>query len=141
MSRYRCWVFTLNNHSEEEVEQLHIIFSDLCKDFAAQEEIGKLTGTPHIQGFLYFNNAKSYTAVQHLIPRAHIEVAKKIIAAKRYCLKSDTRDGRRWQKEKTQWIKPNPAAEVIEREIQATQERLTRSWFDSWWTAVMKHGW
>lgn len=95
MSRYRCWCFTLNNYTEDEVTHLLNIFDTLCKDYAAQEEISQ-TGTPHIQGYLYFNNNRTFTAVRALLPRAHVERARKAIAAKKYCIKNATHVGRRW---------------------------------------------
>lgn len=104
--RCRCWCFTLNNYSEDEVTQLHTTF-ELCADFAAQEEISK-EGTPHIQGYLYFKDAKTFTCVKALIPRAHIETARKAVAARIYCLKKRSRNGRQWSKQApvNKWVKP-----------------------------------
>ncbi len=96
MSRSRCWCFTLNNYSKEELTHLHNVFKNLCDDFAAQEETGE-TGTPHIQGYLYFKEAKTFNNITKLIPRAHVEKARKAIAAKQYCLKAATRTGDQWQ--------------------------------------------
>ncbi len=108
MKRSRCWVFTLNNPTEKDVAQMHTIFQNLCTDFAAQEELGVRDLTPHIQGYLYFKNARTFMNMKKLLPRAHIEVARKAIAARQYCLKKDTRCGRQWTpfNVQNQWVKP-----------------------------------
>ena len=67
--RSRRWSFTINNHTEEEVEEIkkmpykYIILGD---------EIGK-EKTRHIQGYVEFENAKSFTRIKKYLPRAHIE--------------------------------------------------------------------
>ncbi len=107
---HRCYGFTLNNHTEQEVAQLHAIYLNLCKDFAAQEEIGEL-GTPHIQGYVCFKDCKTLSAVIKLLPRrcAKIQGLRKAIAMKTYCLKNDTHVGRRWTPKGIidKWVKPN----------------------------------
>ncbi len=106
--RSRCWCFTLNNHTEDEVTHLHTNIFEACIDFAAQEEMSR-SGTPHIQGYLHFQHAKSKGFMRASMPRAHFERARKWQAAKAYCLKTKTRDGRRWEKNKhhaNAWSKP-----------------------------------
>ncbi len=94
--RSRCWSLTINNHTEDDVAQLHTVFN-LCDDFACQEEVGK-SGTPHVQGYIYFKNGKTDKVVRGLIPRGHWERARKRMALKMYCSKEKTRTGRQWRK-------------------------------------------
>lgn len=45
-------------------------------------------GTKHLQGYLYYDNARSFASVKKLIPKAHIEAAKGSPAQnKEYCTK------------------------------------------------------
>lgn len=75
--RSRGWCWTLNNYSEEEYEMLthptQSIFQN-CK-WIVGKEIGK-QGTPHLQGYFYFNNAVNFKTIKEYIPKAHIEKAK-----------------------------------------------------------------
>ncbi len=135
MSRYRCWCFTLNNPSEEEVTQLLTVFEKLCADFAAQEELGVRNKTPHIQGYLYFKNNKTHSAVQKLIPRGYIRKARKAIAARQYCLKADTRNGRQWFPKKEPIWKP-PTGDDILRKAQEKYNTWAR---ESWIKILLAH--
>jgi len=73
MSKSRGYVFTLNNYTNEEYEslrdwkQVHYLI--------AGKEVGE-QGTPHIQGYVLWDNARHFTAMQKLLPRAHWEKAK-----------------------------------------------------------------
>lgn len=46
-----------------------------------------LSGTPHLQGFVAFKEAKSLSSVIKLMPGCHIEVAKTVEKAIEYCKK------------------------------------------------------
>lgn len=83
MSRSRNYCFTLNNYSD--VDFLHSI---KCRYLIAGREVGE-NGTPHLQGFISFENAKSFAVVKKLLPGAHIEKANTIRAAIEYCRKED----------------------------------------------------
>ena len=39
------------------------------------EEIAPTTGTPHLQGYVYFHNARQHRAVTRLLPRAVVQPA------------------------------------------------------------------
>nr|UOF82344.1 rep protein [Cressdnaviricota sp.] len=67
--RYRAWCFTVNNYSEDEYKQIQSIE---CRYLIIGKEVG-LQGTPHLQGYIYFNNGKTRGSVSTLIPRAHLE--------------------------------------------------------------------
>lgn len=68
--RTRGFCYTLNNYTEEELVALRALD---CKYHVMGYEVGPECGTPHIQGYIYFNNKKSFKQVKELIPRAHIE--------------------------------------------------------------------
>lgn len=72
MSRTRAWTFTLNNYSFDElVSLIEVPFRYLCFGF----EVGA-NNTPHLQGYVYFDDAKTFTSVKQYIPRAHLEVSR-----------------------------------------------------------------
>lgn len=69
-SRVRGWCFTLNNYTGADVQNLrgvaatYIVFG---------KEVGE-SGTPHLQGFVYFANARSLAGLKaHVHPTAHFE--------------------------------------------------------------------
>jgi len=70
--RGRSWVFTLNNYTEDDITSLkslavvYLIFG---------KEVGE-SGTPHLQGYVYYLNKKSHKQVCKDIPRAFVEFAK-----------------------------------------------------------------
>lgn len=72
MSQSKNWCWTLNNYTEAELES---IASIECRYVVYGKEVGQ-EGTPHLQGFIVFNNNKRLGAVKKLIPRAHWEPAK-----------------------------------------------------------------
>lgn len=74
-TRARSYCFTLNNPSAEERDSLSSIS---CKFIAYGNELAPETGTPHLQGFVTFQNQKAFSAVKKLpgFARAHLEVMK-----------------------------------------------------------------
>lgn len=88
-TRSRSWVFTINNYSIEELEELKEYFlSDTKTQFVLGEEVGK-NETPHIQGCVKFKNARTFEQMKKLIKRAHIEVCKNYNASAKYCKKDN----------------------------------------------------
>ena len=61
--RKRPWVFTLNNYTDEEVQSL-LDMTDQTERIFVGYEIAPTTGTPHLQGYVYFKNAKTMSAVK-----------------------------------------------------------------------------
>lgn len=69
MSRQRNFVFTYNNYPDTKlVDELE------CKYIGYSKEIAPNTGTPHLQGYITFSNAKTVSAVRNLLPGCHVEV-------------------------------------------------------------------
>lgn len=79
-ARSRQVVFTLNNYTSDEERDMFEAFSSLSNNIrfcGVGREIGE-SGTPHFQGFIYFDNPKTFSAA-HKIPglnRAHFEPVK-----------------------------------------------------------------
>jgi len=87
-TRSRGWCITLNNYTEEDIgrlDELSTISMYLCYG----KEVAPSTGTPHLQGYIYFENAKSFATLLKLLPKgSHIEVAKgNALENKAYCEK------------------------------------------------------
>lgn len=85
MSRTRNWVFTINNFSDVEQEACQKLE---CSYIVVGTEVGA-SGTPHLQGYVEFANAKTMTAVKKLLGgRAHLEPRKGTpLQASDYCKK------------------------------------------------------
>lgn len=85
----RKWVFTLNNYTEEEFTKIKEFGEKNCKYFIVGKEIGE-SGTPHLQGYMRFANARSFASMKKTIPKAHIEIAFGTdIENQKYCSKDN----------------------------------------------------
>jgi hypothetical protein len=76
MSRSRNFVFTHNNWTEESRAAISALD---CKYMAFGREVAPSTGTPHLQGFIVFQNARSLEAVRNMFSglcQSHVEVMK-----------------------------------------------------------------
>lgn len=79
----KTWCFTLNNFTEEDVQNLRkISFSRLVFG----RELSK-TGTPHLQGYVTLQTPQRLSGMKRLIPRAHFEIARSTEASIKYCKK------------------------------------------------------
>ena len=78
-------MYTLNNWNEQDCERLQAVE---CTYLVYGKEVGE-EGTPHLQGFVYFKNKKSFKQVKQLLgERCHIEAMKGSAAqAAAYCKK------------------------------------------------------
>ncbi|GAC77753.1 replication protein, partial [uncultured marine virus] len=85
-SRGRGWCFTINNPSEEPISFTGATY------YVYQLEKGE-SGTPHIQGYVYYAKTRRFGAVRAEMPAGcHVELARGSPASNRaYCTKDDGR--------------------------------------------------
>lgn len=84
--RSRGWCFTWNNYPLNYAETLDAIE---CQYIVAGREIGD-SGTPHLQGYVYFRNPLRATTLHGLLPGSHVEKTRGTpIQADEYCRKED----------------------------------------------------
>jgi len=76
-SQHRRWCFTLNNYGENDVDKLTREFTRVSAvKWVFSKEVGD-SGTPHLQGYVEFRNAKTLQGVKNIISqRAHVERAR-----------------------------------------------------------------
>jgi hypothetical protein len=87
MSRSRAYCFTINNYDDDDVSQCEALASESVYLIVGVEK-GEKNDTPHLQGYVYFQNSRLFSSIKKKLPRAHIEVAKGApIDSKRYCSK------------------------------------------------------
>ncbi len=94
-TRSRSWVFTFNNYTENDIVSLLTQFTQ-ANLFIFQEEIGGKNNTPHLQGVVKWNNARTFKSMKKLNNKIHWEKCKNIKASVIYCSKEDTRNGKQW---------------------------------------------
>jgi len=69
MTRNRNFCFTFNNYPDTSlVDNLN------CKYIAYSKEVAPSTGTPHLQGFISFDNAKTIQQARKLLPGCHVTI-------------------------------------------------------------------
>lgn len=73
--RARAWTLTINNYEENIFDTLKQLIIDKCQNYIFGKEVGE-KGTPHIQGYVSFKNARTFASMKKLFPKAHIEKAK-----------------------------------------------------------------
>jgi len=66
----RNWIFTLNNYTDNDIEELKKIE---CRCIIFGKEIAPLTLTPHLQGCIVFNTIKSFKQVKLLNDKCRFE--------------------------------------------------------------------
>nr|QTE03352.1 MAG: replication-associated protein [Emberiza rustica CRESS-DNA-virus sp.] len=72
--RARGWVIVINNYTEDDKERVaHVMKTAVYAAHAY--EVGEECGTPHIQMYAYYANARSMSSMSKLLPRAHLIVA------------------------------------------------------------------
>lgn len=86
--KYRAWVFTLNNYNDEDERHIQNTIGTLARYVVYGREIAPETGTPHLQGYIYFTNQRQRKSVARLLPRARLDVANGTpLQNKQYCTK------------------------------------------------------
>jgi len=69
MSRNRNFCFTFNNYPDTS-----LVDNLVCKYIAYSKEVAPTTGTPHLQGYVSFANAKTVDQVRRIMPGCHISI-------------------------------------------------------------------
>ena len=69
----RDYCFTINNYTDDQLEFLRTY---KCQYIVIGKEIAPTTKTPHIQGYVYFKNPRSFEAVRKELWNNHIEATK-----------------------------------------------------------------
>jgi hypothetical protein len=87
-SRGRRWVFTLNNYTADDENRLNSLHDGIAKYLVYGRETAA-TGTPHLQGFIIFNDSRRFNNVRETLgSRCHIEQSRgSNIDASEYCKK------------------------------------------------------
>ena len=94
--RSRAYCFTVqvqlaNNQAADYKEHLGKLLDDASYSIY-QLEKAPTTGQPHLQGYVYYKNARSFSAVKKLCNSAHLEIAKGSAEDnQKYCSKSSSR--------------------------------------------------
>lgn len=84
--RGRSWVFTINNFTSDDLERLARIE---CQYIIYGIERGA-SGTPHLQGFVHFENARTRQSVANKLPRAFLDKRRGTVQqAIDYCKKDN----------------------------------------------------
>jgi len=92
-TRTRTWCFTLNNYNDVHIKHIKEVLALHARYVVFGKEVGK-QGTPHLQGYVYFTNAKQRQAVARLLPNAWLDVANGSAEKNRkYC----TKEGDFWE--------------------------------------------
>lgn len=88
--RVRDVCFTLNNYTEDEYNVIYTVLPSQVSYAIVGREIGD-SGTPHLQGYISFKSAKTFTAIKKLIGnRCHIEARLGTPQqASEYCMKDN----------------------------------------------------
>lgn len=86
MTKHRAFCFTFNNYTADHVASLKAL---PCRYIIFGKEKAPTTGTPHLQGYLYYENPISFEALAKLYPWS-IRVAKGTAEQNKvYCTKED----------------------------------------------------
>lgn len=85
-ARNRGYCFTWNNYPPD---YRSILDGIECRYIIAGEEVAPTTGTPHLQGYVYFENPRRASTVRRQLLGAHVVVARGSGAEnKQYCSKT-----------------------------------------------------
>jgi len=124
----RNWCFTLNNYTQEDIKN----FCSSNYNYVFQEETGK-NGTPHLQGVIMYNNARTFTHMKKLNNKCHWEPCRNKQASISYCSKNDTRTGQIYTNIKIGTSDTDTKEKFIKKLIpfdELLKQDLTKSWIE-----------
>lgn len=88
--RSRFWFFTWNGYTDGDIESLRILD---CDFIIFQSEAGETSGNEHLQGVMYFSNARWLFSIRKKLEGIHLEPCRNFNASKNYCGKDKTYTG------------------------------------------------
>lgn len=107
MTRSRGWEFTWNNYTNEDIDYINNLNFDYL---IYGKEIGHKENTPHLQGFIYFENDKTFNRMRKMMKNNHIEKARSFDALIAY----SSKDGDVYEA----GIRPKQGKKHVEEEIE-----------------------
>lgn len=72
-NRSRGWCFTWNNYPADHESSLNSVE---CRYIIFGRETAPDTGTPHLQGYIYWDNPKALGGVRRILPGCHLSAAR-----------------------------------------------------------------
>lgn len=86
-TRSRAYCFTVNNWDDDDCAEC-ILLADEARYLIVGFEEGEEKNTPHLQCYVYFENARLFSSMKKKFPTAHFEQARGTpIENKQYCSK------------------------------------------------------
>jgi len=82
-ARVRAWCFTLNNYTENDI--LFLTSTLDTEKYCFQEELAPTTGTPHLQGMVYFKNGKTFNEMKRIHNKWNLKPTKCMKSSTTYC--------------------------------------------------------
>jgi len=65
--KHRGFTLTLNNYTDDEYNKLKSMAQRHTEKWIIGKEVGEKCGTPHLQGYIYFKNARKYDSMKKTI--------------------------------------------------------------------------
>lgn len=85
--RAKRWCFTLNNYSAEDIERITALEENADVQYVIFGREVSSTGTPHLQGFVYFRSRKYMSQCIQIVGQSHFSVTRSVQASIDYCKK------------------------------------------------------
>jgi hypothetical protein len=129
LSRSRGWCYTWNNYTEDDRISLLNWQTQQTQCYVMGKEVGE-SGTPHLQGYMYMVNARTFDQMKKHWPKVHWEKAKgKPKENRAYCTKDGDYVEGGWKVE--------PAEKSKERATRALERYNDVVWRD-WQCDILK---
>lgn len=126
----RDWFLTWNNYTPDNITQL----TQSKSQYVFQEEIGEEKKTPHLQGYIKFENARTFKSIIEEFKGIHIEPPRKEFACRHYCQKLDTRNGKiycnnpKWITNNNEFEKPKLKKNYSQEDLDKWKKEDLESW-------------